>query len=219
VLHLFLIKPVSQFRSVEDVKNCRIDATNFCLPAGGASENFWREAIEPSRSNCRKLSLEDDQPVLIKGSDPFSQGLDALTQKETCDFFLGPTGTLTVAAEGRYCNRAEVVGEPFYPHSASFILPKGSNYTLSMSDATLRLQLQDRVPSPFEYGVVQECNKVSQTQLTWEILKIFFYAAYAALAFALLLNVIRIWRALKTRQDLRENDIDRAGSSNAMADS
>jgi hypothetical protein len=125
VLQLLLVKPVSRFRSVDDVKNCRIEAKGFCLPACDASENFWRDAIEPSRSGCRKRSLEDDQPVLIEGSDPFSKGFDALTQKETCKLFLASTGTLTVATERQYCNRAEVVGEPFYPLSTSFILPKG----------------------------------------------------------------------------------------------
>jgi hypothetical protein len=75
------------------------------------------------------------------------------------------------------------------------------------------------VPSPIEHAVDQGCKKQSQTQLTWEILKIFFYVAYAALAFLLLVNIIRIWRARKTLQDLRENDIERESSSDAVVDS
>jgi hypothetical protein len=218
VLHLFSVKPLSRFRSVDDVKNCGIAATAFCLPKGDASENFWLNAIEPSRNGCRKLSLEEDQPVRIEGSDPFSEGFNALTEKKTCEFFLASTGTLTVASEGPYCNRAEVVGEPFYPLSTSFILPKGSNYTVPMSEATLRLQQQDRVPSPIKYGVAQECKKQSQTQLTWETLQFFFYFAYGVL-FLWVLGTCILCLVRKKRHDRRENDNERAGLSDAVVDS
>lgn len=149
MLQLFLDNPISIFRAIIDVKNCRIDATDFCIPQGGATQDFWTLGIEPFRDNCRTVSLQKDQPSLIEAAgplgDPFSQGLEDVAEKR-CRFFFALTSTLTVGAENKYCDILSVVGDPFFPVPISVVLPKGSNLTEPISIATLNFQQSDSLP-------------------------------------------------------------------------
>jgi hypothetical protein len=190
VLQLFLDKPVSVYRTVRDIKNCHVDARKICMAGGGNTEDFWRAAIEPARASCRKVELANDQPVLIRGRDPFERGLDMTANTDACEFFMGSSGTLAVAAETVHCGKLSVVGEPFYTISSGFALPKGSNLTEIMSEETLKLQLQDKIPSVLEFGTDNiKCTPVRDTQVTWRRLKVFFYVAYPVLAMLLLVVV------------------------------
>lgn len=189
VLQLFLDNPVSEFRSVDDVKNCRLAASDFCVPAGGATQDFWKFAIEAARDNCRTSTLERDQPSFVSSGgafpDPFSAGLDAVAKKE-CRFFLALSSTMTVATENTYCGTLSVVGETFFPVSISVVLPKGSNLTEAFSVATMNFQQEDTLQTPVEYGAPRKCNTVVTNVLDWNRLGLFFYVAWTVYFFMLL---------------------------------
>lgn len=173
--------PVSEFRSMEDVKNCRIDAPDFCLPKGGATEDYWKFAIERSREDCRIKPAAEDQPRIIeahdKFHDPSSAGLNAVATGK-CKYLLALTSTVTVAAEGKYCNALSVVGDPFIHTAVSFVLPKNSGLTQHISAATVSFKQQDKLRTPLEYGVKQKCSRAWENKLNWRSLGFFFYFAW-----------------------------------------
>jgi hypothetical protein len=119
--------------------------------------------------------------------DPFSEGLKAAAKTNACDFFMALTSIVTVASENQYCNELTVVGETFFPVTTGFVLPRNSNLTMPMSNATLQLQQQDKLQTPIEYGVVRKCKEVSQKRLTWRRMAIFFKVSYGTLVFMILL--------------------------------
>jgi hypothetical protein len=191
VLQLFLDQPSSQFRSIEDVKNCHIGANQICMARGEATEAFWRAAVEPARATCRVGELANDQPVLVGGDDPFRSGLEKAASGGSCEFFMAATSTVTVAAETVYCGKLRVVGQPFYRISTGFTLPKGSNLTEALSKETLKLLQQDKLPSAVAYGTANiKCPHGSDTQLTWARLKVFFYVVYPTLGIMFLIMLL-----------------------------
>lgn len=182
-MQLFVDDPESEFRSIEDVKNCRIDASDMCVPLGGATQDYWKFAVEPARENCRKVSLEDDQPTFVTAGgqfkDPFSAGLSAVAEKK-CSYFFALTSTMAVSASNEYCGVLSTVGDPFYPVPISVVLPKDSNVTGPISTATLKFQLADSLQSPIDYGVPRKCNAASAANsLTWRRVAIIFYVTWA----------------------------------------
>lgn len=193
VLQLFRDNPVSTFRSIDDVKNCRIDATDFCIPRSGATEDFWKFIIAPSRNNCRTTPLEKDQPFYIESEkpfeDPYSQALSAVAEKK-CKFLMAQLNTMTVATETTYCNVLRVVGDSFFPVPISVVLPKDSNLTEPISVATMKFQQSDRLPSPIKYGAPRKCDAVSANNLTWDRLSEFFIVVWTALFVMLVFMVI-----------------------------
>lgn len=181
VSHLSADRPVSDFRSMEDVKNCRIEASDFCIPKGGASEDYWKNAIEASRNDCRTKSAQEDRPQIIgahgKFSDPSSAGLNAVATKR-CKFLLALTSTVTGAAHGRYCNILSVVGDTFSQAPVSFVLPKDSNLTAHIDAATVSFQQRDTLLTPIKHVVQQECKGATEKRLNWKRLGFFFYFSW-----------------------------------------
>lgn len=182
VVQLGIDRPVSEFRSIEDVKNCNISATDFCLPKGGATEASWKIAVEAARKDCRKPPLEQDQPTFVTAGeqfkDPYSAGLAAVANRK-CKYFLALASTVTVATETIYCNKLSVVGKPFFPSPVSIVLPKDSNITGPISTATLKLQQRDKLESPIAYGVREKCVSVlSANRLNWRRLGVLFYVTW-----------------------------------------
>jgi hypothetical protein len=201
---------------VDDLKSCRVDATRFCIPGKTATEVFWQKAIEPARQNCRRRSVEDDQPVVMY-DDP--SGLKAAAETDTCDFFMELTSIVTVASENEYCNKLTVVGDAFSPLTTGFVLPRNSNLTMPMSNATLQLQQQDKLQTPIEYGVVRECKELSQTRLTWRRMAIFFEVSYATLVIMILLMLIdpRPQKAEEAADEEEAVVVEEQGSSAAQS--
>lgn len=194
VVQLFADKPISDFRSIQDVKNCRIDARDMCLPSNGATEVYWRRVIEKSRGECRKMSLEEDQPKFIEAAGRFKHtyaaGLDAVAEGD-CKYFMASASTIAAGATNEYCGVLSVVGEPFFPNAVGFALPKGSSMAGPISTATLEFHQEDSLPTLIEYGVSQECNiSMSATRLDWSRMSIVVYVKLALHALMLLYVII-----------------------------
>lgn len=45
-VQVLIASPVSIFESIEDVKSCKIPSDRICVSQGGASAQFWKQAIE-----------------------------------------------------------------------------------------------------------------------------------------------------------------------------
>lgn len=188
VVQLFNDKPVSDFRSLEDITDCRLDARNICIPAGGAMEKFWNLTVEPARRRCNK-NRSEDQPRRIRastGSDPYSSVLEHAATSGACSYAFASTHTISARVASKFCNKLSIVGKQFYYVSSGFVLPKGSNLTTHMSAATLRLQQENRLPSAVEYATQSQarmCEGVKVTKISLRRLSAFFLVAFGTLLF------------------------------------
>lgn len=184
VLHVFRDEPISKFRSIDDVKNCRIPGSDICFVAGGVEEDFWNSAVATARSNCR-TAAEDESPFHVqKGvfDDPFSAGLDAVVSGK-CKFFLAATSTISIASKSSFCGDLSIVGEKFYKMSIGYILPKDSPLTEPLSMETLQLQQDGLLKTPSEYGeeaFPSTCGIQSSQRIGWGQLGLFFYVVTSA---------------------------------------
>lgn len=189
VVQLFAEESISEFRSIDDVNSCRIDAKDFCVPIGGTSEVYWKRVVEIARRRCRKGNLEMDQPQYIevdrddeedeKFKDNYSKGLDAVKEGQ-CKYFMAASSTLTAAAENEHCNVLSVVGKPFGgSFSVGFVLPKNSSITEPISIATLKLHQKEGFPTLVEYGTPEKCKiSSSANRLDWSKMNIVFYVTW-----------------------------------------
>lgn len=195
-MQLFRDERVSDFTSIDEIKDCTLGLEGFCVPAGGVEEEFFNAAIEPRRSECRdkfNIDPEDDKPKLISTkapfSDPFTTGLGAVNSRD-CKYFMASTNTLTVHSQNEYCGNLTVVGDPFFSQSIAFILPKFSPLTLPLSEETLKFHQEDRLKTPIEYGAPRQCNRAPSQNLAWDRLGVFFYIVYAAQVIMLIYMLI-----------------------------
>lgn len=108
--------------------------------------------------------------------------------------------TLTYAASGRYCGTLVLTGEPFFEGGISFVLPKGSNFTTEVSNATLQMKADGSLPSLEDTLRGQtECRLGTEPVLTFKKLRIFFFLAYAA-CLAVLLEMVMDPQSIKKRR-------------------
>lgn len=184
----------SQFRTIKDFKNCRLNASELCIPAGGASQGFWDEAVAPERA----LDCPNDKPDLIESSvaarDIYEESMRKAVSNEpgSCKFVLSATSTLQSASRGEYCGTLTVVGDPFFSINSGFVLPKGSSLTDPFSRETLKLHRRDLLESPLDVANKLKCDysNTGTVQLNWSLLGIFFYVSWTGLALILLLMIL-----------------------------
>lgn len=222
VVQLFEGRKTSRFRSINDFKGCRrLKASELCIPAGGAAEGFWQEAVAYPRSE-RARDCPDDQPVWIKSDgdrDPYEESvrMAATNEPGSCKYVLAATSTLKNFARGDYCGDITLVGDGFYNINAGFVLPKGSRFTDALSRETLKLHQQNLLQSPIDIANQLQCNYENErtTQLDWSLLGIFFYVSWIGLLVLLLLMILSPEPFSKQNSD--DGDGDGSDSSGDMA--
>lgn len=206
MLQVFRDDPISRFRSIDDVKFCGIGATDVCLPAGGAEEDFWKNAITEARARCR--IDEEEEPEYVSGrffDSPFSAGLAAVNEGR-CKFFMAAESTVTVASKRSFCGTLSAVGETFYPMSIGYVLPKNSPLTEHLSIATLQFQQEGLLKNPIEYGKESfqaNCSDEIALSVGWERLGTFFYFVFAGQA-AVFIYMLFDRRELSPSEETRE---------------
>lgn len=120
-----------------------------------------------------------DNQAQVTIVDSYDQLINKTVQRE-CKYSLALGSTLLVAVIGKHCGTLVQTGEPFFEDAVSFVLPKGSPYTLEMSNATLQLKAEGELKSFLEYLRTQEkCPLKSSPTLTFRKLRIFFFVAFA----------------------------------------
>lgn len=225
VVQLFESRLVSRFRTINDFKSCRrLKAKDLCIPAGGASEGFWRQAVAYNGSE-RARDCPDDQPIWVTSEgdrDPYDESIRRVTSGEagSCNFVLASTSTLQSAARGDFCGDFTLVGDPFYRINTGFVLAKGSRFTDPLSRETLMLHQQDFLESPLDVANQQKCDygNGGTTQLNWSLLGIFFYVSWGTLLILLVLMIVDpgSWRNAELNDT---NGVDRKDSTNSDASS
>jgi hypothetical protein len=168
----------SEFRSIDDLKSCKIAADRVCFPDRDAAKTFWDESIAVSlrSASCKSLSSK----VVATIAD----GFNILTSKSSCDFFFASGGTTQWHVTGEFCKRLSIVGSSFYDIDLSFVLPQQSNLTSLMSNETLRLRETGQLQSAADYTRVNlpQCiTSPTAVKMTWERLKVFFFMCWAVL--------------------------------------
>jgi len=209
----------SVFRVVEDLKSCRVPPADICLPRGGAAATFWRNAIAPQyvhspvqwlQFGCAIYAWDAYLTALFSSTqyyiqnrrchneagagkptfvDGYEEGNSKVASKQ-CKFFLASGATTQDAANGRYCGDVTTTGQSFFRGGVSFILPRNSNLTLSFSEETMDLRIEDALDTlPIFFAKRGMCSKQSHISLTARRLRIFFFMAYGAVLVMFLLMV------------------------------
>lgn len=208
MVQVFLGEPVSDFETIDDLKNCTIASKSICVPETTNDGDFWKASIAPPREKCKKRNRN---PEFLNqgtdGGDVFSQGLAKVANpKDKCNFFLASKTTLSTAAQTSYCGTLSVVGKEFSPNSLSFLLPKGSPYTAPLSAATLDLQTRGKIQDPISFAVSSPCKRQIETQTSWRQLDVFFYASWTLLVVLLIVMCIaNIFGTMREGRERAEN--------------
>lgn len=205
----------SDFRSIQDIKLCRIPPKDVCMPDGDAVRTYWNIAVMPKYvmhsahtlkdaifsshfSNifilyifliaCSECHSEEGQegPTYV---DTFQNLFTKATEKE-CKFVLAAGGTLQYAASTRYCGTLWTPGRPFYANGVSCVLPRNSSLTAAFDNATMQLRTEDVIPTMD--SIANEggnCESKFSTSLNFKRLQVFFYMAFGA-SFLIFLEMI-----------------------------
>jgi hypothetical protein len=96
--------------------------------------------------SCHKEPDEGVPGVVQSFDEGFAKVLDG-----TYDYFFTLGGQILWASSGEYCGRLMPVGDSFFQNTVSFVLPKNSNLTKTMSWGTLELRELDRLQGVTEY--------------------------------------------------------------------
>jgi hypothetical protein len=187
----------SAFRSIEDVKSCKIAADRICFPDGTAADTFWDESIASSLKAASCLSTPSTRTSNI------SDGFNVLNSNTGCDFFFAPGAATQWSVTGLFCKRLSIVGSPFYDIERSFVLSKGSPLTTLLTRETLRLRETGRLQSASEYtkSHLPACPaEIPDVRMTWEKLTWFFILSWLVL---IALLTLRIAKLLTLRRNSR----------------
>lgn len=179
VLNLFFADSSSNYRGVEDIFNCRIQASEICFPGDGNTQEFWDKVATPIRASngCSSSEMrpirgpctEDEKQEISSRKrkrkallfDRVKSGLNLVKQyrdgktqnKCSCRYFFGPrTAAVFLLDTKEFCSKVTSIGEPFYTNLLGFVLPPDSEWTADLSSATLQAISNLSIPSPTEYG-------------------------------------------------------------------
>lgn len=166
----------SQFRSLDDVKDCLISPDRVTFIGGGASQDLWRNAIV-SKGYC-------EQGETKHVADSIEDGLNLLRTGKA-DFFYSLEGAV-LSVVNRRCDEFAIVGEPFFSTSIGFIVPKNSSIQYKLSKATRVLRERDAFYSAKQIAMRTPCSDQSAATITLDRLS-FFFAAYFTCAILLIL--------------------------------
>lgn len=91
---------------------------------------------------------------------------------------------------GKYCGTLVETGKPLMAGGLSFVLPRGSNWTMPLSAETLQLRQENAFPTLNSYlSRNEDCNFRNKPSLSLKRLQLFFFIAYAA-CFVIFLEMI-----------------------------
>lgn len=162
----------SSFNSIEDLRLCRINPRDVCLPRGGALESFWNQAIMSGGGDCHA----GDVPHMV---DSYELGVKMVANKN-CKFLLSGHSAVEVRS-GKYCRKLVTSGKPMYWSGNSMVMPNNGNKTVvhELSKAILDLRLRGRLQSVEEFHDKKGGCKPSEdlSGLGFEQLRVFFIAS------------------------------------------
>lgn len=99
----------------------------------------------------------------------------------TCYYGLADGATARLATIGMHCQDLVMTGEPMNPGGGAFILPKGSPYSIKMTNTTLKLRRDGELDSLDDFfNKKSSCRVNGRTTLTFGTLSFFFYASFLA---------------------------------------
>lgn len=170
----------AEFRTIEDIRQCRIDIADVCVPKGGAIESFFKSAVGsvPCHNGL--------QPRMFNSYD---LALKAVAEKK-CKFLISDDLMAGDATNRRYCNLVRV-GERLHWGGSSFIMPKNSRYYDVFSKTTLDLREEGRLQSVDNFFRERgSCTPVYGYTLNLERLKSFFIVAFSLCGIFFILMVL-----------------------------
>ena len=117
---LFESTRTSQFKTLDEVKNCSIDPGRIAINGGGASQKFWETAVvNPNRAKCnwtRESKIVED---IVAGFD--------YLEKEKVDFYLSVQGGVLTRVNGN-CDKFFSSRRTVLLNFASVCYAKESNW-------------------------------------------------------------------------------------------
>lgn len=110
----------------------------------------------------------------------YAELLDMTANKE-CKYSMALGSMHLHASLGKYCGVLVQAGEEFFEGGPAFILPRGSDYTRTMTEATEQLRIHGLLPKleDFYHGR-QKCESNNSPKITFRKLHVFFFVIYGA---------------------------------------
>lgn len=161
----------SIFRTIDDITQCRINASEICMVDNSAIHSFWSNAVENQiETNCQ----DRGEPLLASS---FEKAIE-MVAIGSCKFMLeGPTAF--DATTGKHCNELMITGEPLHSSGDSFVLPNNSTLFEPLAKETMNLYETGRLTSIDEFFKRRgECSLMESTSLGLKTLKPFFIVAF-----------------------------------------
>lgn len=186
---------ISEYRTIEDLRNCRINMTEVCIPAGGAIESIWHTSLASSKCHGGQL------PRMIES---YEQAIQEVAEKR-CRYLVIDSLAGNDAITGKYCGKLIATGEPLFWGGLSSIVSRNFSYynefskaTLNMLEEGMRLSMDDFFKKRGSC-VIHRTSTLSLRQLLG-----FFITALSAIA------LLFVWMIIDTQ---RPPEINGNGSS------
>lgn len=193
----------SPLRSIVDVKNCVINPSRVAFLADGASQKFWKDAINVPDSCVRASEGRDGFPV-----PSFEVGFEAV-RNGTVDYFYTLSGQVHLKVNS-FCSDFVAVGDQFFSTSVGMIMPTALSDIAAMFSREVRyLREQDAFTSVATLADRTKCDDSLDATVTPQKLWLFFALAlfcWAALLAARLFVLCRVRKRRQRMQDAINSD-------------
>lgn len=200
---LFESTTVSPFRTLSDFTDCNLDPSRVAIIAGGASQDFWNNAVNTShfREKCSWDSVGMTVPNLEEGFRFVANG--------NADYFYSLQGSVLFRSY-RNCKDFQAVGEPFFSTSVAFVLPKKTDQSLldTLSRETRILREQDGYPSASLVAARNSCESEVDATITSGRLVPFFVLYVVVWGFLVLYRCIFLWKRKRRPAKVQNNASD-----------
>lgn len=172
---------VSKFRTIEDLRNCRINMSDVCIPAGGAIESIWNTSL--ASSPCHGSQL----PRIIASHDKAIQEV----AKKKCRYLVIDSITGHDAITRKYCGKLFFTGEALYTGGISSLVSRNFSYYEEFADATMTMLQEGARRSVDELSERQDVCKVGAIPIIpFRRLKGFFVLVLSACLLFLIWMII-----------------------------
>lgn len=149
-----------------------------------------------------------------------------MVANKSCKYLLVDGSTARFATDVKHCRKVVATGDPVYPASNSFVVPKRSALFEPLANATLKLLEEGRLESLESYFERRgSCVLPETTVITFGKLQLFFIAAYAVTALIFLEMILDpqqlepIGREVKPGRDPSDPAQHQHGSTDDMDES
>lgn len=189
---MFESTKVSEFKTLADLTECRIDPSKVAIIRGGASQDFWNSAVNTSR-NRAKCNWRRAGVTVDNLEDGFAAVRDG-----GVDFFYSLEGSVRFRANGD-CQNFVAVGEPFFSTSVGFVMPKSVNQTLlKILNRETRILIEENAnPSARVLAKRNECAPENDPQIRVGKLSAFFLLYIVFWASLVVFRFIVLYRRRK----------------------